>query len=135
MKIWRSYGSEHSANLVMIGSFESEDDARKSELLFSELNAKANEEHTAGRLKDDWTNTRYSDELLRFLTARNIMDYGFNDAALFLYEHHVRREGTRLILTTEESEVSAFLKLMLKGGAKVEIYSAHDHPGKYGRGR
>lgn len=135
MKVWRSYGSEHSANLVMIGSFETEDDARKIEDLFTEFSEKASEEHDGGRLKDDWTNTRYSDEVLKFLMDNNVTDYGYNDLAIFLYEHHVRRDGKKLVVTTEESEISAFLKLMLKGGAKVEIYSAHDHPGKYGRGR
>ncbi len=34
----------------------------------------------------------------------------------------------KIILTTNESEVSAFFKLMIEKGAKVEIYSANDYP-------
>jgi len=45
-------------------------------------------------------------------------------------------EGDKIILTTEESEVSAFFKLMIIKGAKVEIYSAHDYPdAEYGRSK
>jgi hypothetical protein len=135
MKLWRSFGSEHSSNIVMIGAFKSEDDAKKIEKLFQELHQVATDEHAAGRLKDDWSNTRYSEPLLKFLSERNISDLGYNDAAIFLYEYHLSRDGSRLVLTTEEGELNAFIKLMMKGGAKIELYSAHDYPGKYGRGR
>lgn len=41
-----------------------------------------------------------------------------------------------MILTTDESEVSAFLKVMIQKEAKVEVYSAHDYPDtEYGRGK
>jgi hypothetical protein len=119
----------------MIGSFRSEDDARKIETLFHEVHQLANEEYAAGRLRDDWSNTRFSDRMLSFFTEKNIVDFGHNDAAIFLYEYALNREGDRLVLTTEEGELNAFIKLMLKGGAKVELYSAHHHPGRYGRGR
>jgi len=135
MKIWRSFGSEHSSNIVMIGSFKTEEDAAKIEQLFQELHDLANEEHAAGQLNDDWSNTKYSDRMLKFMSDKNIGDLGYNDAAIFLYEYRLHRDGDRLVLTTEEGELSAFVKLMLKGGAKIELYSAHDYPGKYGRGR
>ncbi len=45
-------------------------------------------------------------------------------------------EGDKIIVTTEEFEVSAFFKLMILKDAKVEIYSAHDYPDtEYGRGK
>jgi hypothetical protein len=135
MKIWRSFGSEHSSNIVMIGNFKSETDAQKTEQLFEELHQLANEEHAAGNLKDDWSNTRYSDRMLKFFSEKNIADLGYNDAAIFLYDYRLRRDGQKLVLTTEEGELNAFIKLMLKGGAKIELYSAHDYPGQYGRGR
>ncbi|WP_251259298.1 DUF6375 family protein [Klebsiella michiganensis] len=31
-------------------------------------------------------------------------------------------------MTTDEAEVSAFVKLFVEAGAKVEIFSAHDYP-------
>ena len=54
----------------------------------------------------------------------------------FLYDTSTRVEGDKIILTTEECEVSAFFKLMITKGARVEIYSAHDYPdADYGRGK
>lgn len=135
MKIWHSYGSEHSSNMVLIGTFKTEEDAAKIERLFSELETVATEENQAGRLSSAWENTKFSERLMEFFRSENIWDFGYNDPAIFLYEYNVRRAGEQLIVTTEEAEFSAFLKLMLKGGAKIELYSAHNYPGRYGRGR
>ena len=98
---------------------DTEDDAQKIESLFHELHQLTSEEHAAGRLKDDWSNTNYSERLLTFL-SENSLELGYNDAAIFLYEYHLKREGDRLVL---------------RGGAKIELYSAHSYPGRYGRGR
>jgi hypothetical protein len=121
--------------MVLIGTFKTEEDAVKIEALFSELETVATEENQAGRLRSDWENTKFSDRLMEFFRKENIWDFGYNDPAIFLYEYKVRRAGEQLIVTTEETEFSAFLKLMLKGGAKIELYSAHNYPGRYGRGR
>jgi hypothetical protein len=121
--------------MVLIGTFQNEQDAQKIERLFAEMEAVATEENQAGRLSSDWDNTKFSDQLMEFFRKENIWDFGHNDPAIFLYEHRVRRAGEQLIVTTEETEFSAFLKLMLKGSAKIEVYSAHDYPGRYGRGR
>ncbi|EUA59807.1 hypothetical protein I550_2955 [Mycobacterium intracellulare 1956] len=32
------------------------------------------------------------------------------------------------MITTDESDVQALLKVLLDGGARVEVYSAHDYP-------
>jgi hypothetical protein len=40
----------------------------------------------------------------------------------------VERSGADLVLRTEEVDVAGFLKIMIDGGAKVEVYSAHVHP-------
>ena len=46
----------------------------------------------------------------------------------FSYDARTHVEGDKIILETDESEVSAFFKLMILKGAKVEIYSAHEYP-------
>ena len=38
-----------------------------------------------------------------------------------------------LVITTDESDVGAFIKIMTDGGAKIEVYSAHDQKSPYGR--
>jgi hypothetical protein len=40
----------------------------------------------------------------------------------------VETKGNDIVLTTEEIEVSAFLKVLIDHGARVEVYSAHDYP-------
>jgi hypothetical protein len=54
----------------------------------------------------------------------------------FAYEVSVELQGNDLVLTTEEFDISAFLKVMFLQGARIEVYSAHDYPNTaHGRGR
>ena len=39
----------------------------------------------------------------------------------------------QVVITTDEPDVSAFLKLMVDKGARVEVFSAHDYPDPSGR--
>jgi hypothetical protein len=73
---------------------------------------------------------------LDFLQEINCYGLSPSELEQFLYDISTKVEGNKIILTTDESEVSAFFKLMLEKGAKVEIYSAHDYPeAEYGRGK
>lgn len=131
MKIWHGYGSEHSMNLVMIGHFKSSQDAEKTQELINKLSEGLREKIEIGKSGD-----RFSDDVLGLLREKEIYNLGPPELEQFLYDTCTRVEGDKIILTTEESEVSAFLKLMVSEGAKVEIYSAHNYPDtKYGRGK
>ncbi len=131
MKVWRGYGSEHSMNLVMIGQFKSVDDARKAKQTIDQLTAKLADKIEVGR-----TRNRFGDEVLALLKDANIYTLGPLELEQFLYDVSTRIEEDKLILTTDESEVSAFMKLMIDRGAKIEIFSAHDYPdAEYGRGK
>lgn len=46
----------------------------------------------------------------------------------FNYEFSVEVQGDTLVLTTEEYDISAFLKILVNGGARVEVFSRHDYP-------
>jgi hypothetical protein len=59
------------------------------------------------------------------------MNYG--DPETLLYEFDAKREGEKVVITTEEMEVGAFLKILVNRGARVQVYSAHDFPGEFGR--
>jgi hypothetical protein len=131
MKVWRGYGSEHSMNLVMIGQFKSIEDAKKTkeemDLLTKELTNKID----VGRPLN-----RYGDEVLDLLGKINCHILAPSELEQFLYEFTSEVEGEKVILTTEESDISAFVKLMINKGAKIEIFSAHDYPdAEYGRGK
>ncbi|MCK5431267.1 MAG: hypothetical protein KAJ03_00915 [Gammaproteobacteria bacterium] len=131
MKIWHGYGSEHSMNLVMIGQFKSSDDAEKTHQLIEQLSEGLKDKIDIGTSRN-----RFGDDVLDLLRGINCNILSPPELEQFLYDTHTQVEGDKIILETEESDVSAFLKLMITKGAKIEIYSAHDYPDVgYGRGK
>ena len=131
MKIWHGYGSEHSMNLVMIGHFKSADDAKKTQNLIEQLTEGLRDKIDIGTYRD-----RFDDEVMDLLRKINCYSLSPSELEHFLYDSNTQVEGDKIVLTTDESEVSAFFKLMINNGAKVEIYSAHDYPNaEYGRGK
>lgn len=131
MKIWHGYGSEHSMNLVMIGHFKSPEDAKKTQKLIEQLSEGLRDKIDIGTSRD-----RFGDDVLDLLRESNCYILSPSELEHFLYDTHTRVEEDKIILKTDESEVSAFFKLMITKGARVEIYSADDYPdAEYGRGK
>ncbi|TQV64418.1 MAG: hypothetical protein FNT29_05105 [Halothiobacillaceae bacterium] len=128
MRIWNGYGSEHSMNLVLIGRFKRAQDADKVEKDIDKLSAQA--------LKDDSYSIsfagpedhRFSDDMLSLLRSLNLYSLGPADLGQLVSDHHLSREGDQITVTTDEAEVSAFVKLFIEAGAKVEVFSSHDYP-------
>ncbi len=123
MKIWHGYGSEHSMNLVMIGHFKSTEDSQKTHRLIKQLT-----EGLRDKIDVDSQHDRFDDDVIGLLKETNCYNLSPFELEQFLYDVYTQVEKNKLILTTDESEVSAFFKLMIDNGAKVEIYSAHDYP-------
>lgn len=131
MKIWTSYGSEHSMNLVMVGTFKTIDAATKTKELAERLS-----ELLHHQVELDGLTTRFSDDVMKILWNENVHILAPQEIEHFSYEHSLDQEKEKLIYTTEDSEFSAFLKLFIDKGAKVEVYSAHDFPdAEHGRGK
>jgi hypothetical protein len=131
MKIWQGYGSEHSMNLVMIGHFKSAEDAETTQELIEQLSKGLSDKIDIGTSRD-----RFSDEVMDLLRETGCYNLSPSELEHLLYDKRIRVEENKIILTTDEFEVSAFFKLMIEKGAKVEIYSAHDYPDtEYGRGK
>ena len=88
MKIWQSYGSEHSINLVMIGRFKELSDAEEAkaliDALFDDLNNK---------VQIETRQDRYSSEVLDLLMSRNISYLSPQELGQFLFDIDVRLEG------------------------------------------
>jgi hypothetical protein len=134
MKIWRGYGSEHSMNLVMIGTFDTIEDATQAEAVIDRVTNQVSAEVQGGEIQVGEFNDRISDTMRELLMELHLYTIGANELEHFHYDTRVAREGNRLILTTDEADVSAFLKVFVARGARVEVYSAHDHRGTgYGR--
>ena len=125
MKIWRGYGSEHSMNLVMIGHFKNSADAEKTQELIQYLTDELRDRVNVGESPD-----AYTDEVRKILRDKECYTLRPFELEHFLYDHSTHLEGDKIILRTDESEVSGYFKLMVHNGAKVEIYSAHDYPAK-----
>ncbi|MFA6055241.1 MAG: DUF6375 family protein [Thermodesulfovibrionales bacterium] len=131
MKIWNGYGSEHSMNLVMIGHFKTAEEAEKTEKLIEQLTEGLRDKIDVGTSPN-----RFSDAVMDLLRKVNVYDLSPSELEHFLYDTRTCVDGDKIIVTTDESEVSAFLKLMVMKGARVEVYSAHDYPDTdYGRGK
>ena len=136
MKIWYQHGSEHSANLVMIGHFEDASDATKAKEIIDALTKQVDEDQSNGTLTLGSPSRRYGTEMLDLLGRLNIATIGPQEIEQFAYEVSVKIDGSDLVLTTDEFDISAFLKVMFEKGARIEVYSAHDYPNtSYGRGR
>jgi hypothetical protein len=136
MKIWYQHGSEHSANLVMIGHFKDATEATKAKEIIDELTKQVLEDQDKGALVLGSPSERYSGAMLDLLARLNVASIGPRELEQLLYEASVEVEGSKMILTTEEVDISAFLKVIFDRGARIEVYSAHDYPNtEYGRGR
>jgi hypothetical protein len=134
MKIWYQHGSEHSANLVMIGHFENATEATKAKEIIDVLAEQVAKDQDKGTLVLGSPSERFGKEMLDLLGRLNVASIGPRELEQFAYEVSVKVEGSKIVLTTEEIDISAFLKVMFDRGARIEIYSAHNHP-ETGRGR
>ena len=123
MKIWRSYGSEHSMNLVMIGRFKQESDAERAEELLNCLFEKV-----LSLAESDLYEDRFTSDVSDLLRSKNILYLSPNELTQFRYDVSFNRNGNQIRFTSDEQDISAMLKLMLIEGAKVEVFSAHDYP-------
>ena len=128
MKIWNGYGSEHSMNLVLIGRFKRAQDAEKVEKDIDSLSAQASKDDSHSITFGEPEDQRFSDDMLSLLRNLNLTTLGPADLGQLVSEHDLRREGDRITVTTDEAEVSAFVKIFIEAGAKVEVFSAHDYP-------
>lgn len=128
MKIWNGYGSEHSMNLVLIGRFKRAQDAEKVEKDIKKLSDQASKDDCHSISFAEPEDQRFSDDMLSLLRSLNLNSLGPADLGQLVSDHRLAREGDQITVTTDEAEVSAFVKLFIDAGAKVEVFSAHDYP-------
>jgi hypothetical protein len=71
---------------------------------------------------------RFSDDALALLEKVKFHSVSRAELEQFAYNIPAEVKGDRIVITTDEPDVSAFLKLMIDKGAQVEVYSKHDYP-------
>lgn len=132
MKIWNAYASEHSMNLVMIGRFKEVRDAQEAKQIIDRLAEQVSAESGAYEPDSDVRGRRFSDEMLQLLTESRFHSVYPAELGQFGLDVRVEVQGSHVVITTDEADISAFLKLLLEKGARVEVYSAHDYPDESG---
>ncbi|CAN5803447.1 hypothetical protein BH09VER1_BH09VER1_49620 [soil metagenome] len=120
MKIWNAYGSEHSMNLVMIGRFKDAGTAEAAKDAIEEL-----QQYFMDHEPDGVT---YSREVMDLFGKLNVHTIGSAELGQFRYEFSISAAQERVVIYTDESDVSALWKVLIDRGAKVEIFSIHDYP-------
>lgn len=132
MKVWYGFGSEHSANLVLIGEFETADLANETLDLLNEATDIARADEAAGRLNAGTVLKGFTDDQMEFFKKTNL-SFNYGDPESLLFDFDAKRVDSSVVITTEEFEIGAFMKTLLHKGAKIQVYSAHDHPDGFGR--
>lgn len=122
MKIWTSYGAEHSLNLVIIGQFKEAADAEEFESLISSLS-----EFLSNDPDFDVDADRFSSSLLDYLGKKNLFCLSPQQLTQLLYEMQIKREGNKIIISSDD-DLNALTSLLIHEGAKVEVFSAHNYP-------
>lgn len=119
MKLWNAYSSEHSMNLVMIGRFKDVGAAEAAKDAIEELQSyfTVNEPEAE----------TYSEDVMEMLSRLKTHSIGPSELEQFRNEFRVSTKQENVVITTDEIEVSAIWKLLLERGAKIEMFSAHDH--------
>lgn len=123
MKVWAGYGSEHSYSLTLIGRFVDSSSAKRAEGQFRRLAEAAEAE-----LPDySWQkeDARFSAAMMELLEELKLYDLSRSDIDGFAYEHSMEVSENELRISTDEGDVQGFIKVLIDGGAKVEIYSSH----------
>lgn len=136
MKVWHEHGSEHSMNLVMIGYFKEVHDAEKAKKLIDQFTEQVRAEPNAYRSINVPEGRRFSDKMMELMKETGLYNIGPDELDQYNYYMDIGVEGNKIVIKTEEADMSAVLKLLIEKGARVEVYSAHDYPDtEYGRGR
>jgi hypothetical protein len=125
MKVWFGYGSEHSANLVMIGKFKAASDAAKAKQSIDWLAQQVQADVDAKLINIGEQNDHFTKGMIELLSKLKIYSLGPAELEQFAYEIQVELNDNKLILRTDEVDVSAFFKVMFDSDARIEIYSAH----------
>lgn len=128
MKIWYGYGSDHSANLVLIGKFKSEADAEHVLKRIHDIMEKASSDLSESIIGPWDRNEQISEEMEAKIRELKIHGLSPNDLAEFaLMNCWPKQRSNELHFRTDDTEIGGVIKFMVHHGARVEVYCAYDH--------
>ena len=113
MKIWYQHGSEHSANLVMIGHFENATEATRPKRSSTRSRSRSRRTRTRARSSSAVPRSDTATEMLDLLGRLNIGSIGPRELEQFAYEVNVKARGKQDLSSRRRNiDISAFLKVM-----------------------
>lgn len=130
MKIWTGYSSEHSMNLVLIGKFKQTKDAEAVADVIKKLREQASKDDAYAIAHAPPEDQRFSDGMMALIHQFQLHTLAPEELGQFNFEHSVKQDGDTIRISTDEADVSAFIKLFVDSGGRVEVYSAHHYPDK-----
>lgn len=130
MKIWTGHSSEHSMNLVLIGKFKQAKDAEAVADVIKKLGEQASRDDAYAIAHAPPEGQRFSDGMMALIRQFQLYTLAPEELGQFTFEHSVEHDDDTIKISTDEADVSAFIKLFVDSGARVEVYSAHDYPDK-----
>lgn len=125
MKVWKSFGSEHSQNLVLIGKFKTTGEAEDFKEKFDDLTGFLVDQEASGNLSYDAD--RFNKPLMDYLSQNKIYHLSPQLLMQLIYDINVLVSGNEIHATSDD-DLNALISLLLDKGAKVEVFSAHDYP-------
>ena len=109
----------------MIGKFKDVGSAEKAKAAIDEITA-----FMRVRDEDSRDADHYSDGVLAVLRKVEFHSCAPMELEQFTYDMSAELKGDQIVITTDEPDISAFLKLLIEKGARVEVYSSNDYPDK-----
>ena len=126
MKIWKGFGSEHSANMVLIGHFKDVQSATETKKLIEEFQEVVEASRDAGEFDVGQPPEYYPEKVLHFVSEHNFHPTP-KDLEDVLYDYTMDQSECDIKIHTEEQAFQFFINAMIRKGAKIEVFSAHDY--------
>ena len=122
MKIWKSYGAEHSMNLVIVGKFKNVTDADECMSLVNTM-----KNFLCEQSDFDVDSDRYTPEVSDYLFKKNLYFLSPQQLGQLMYDMHIEQNGNEIRISADD-DLNALVSLLIHKGAKVEAFSAHNYP-------
>lgn len=123
MKIWKSFSAEHSAKLRIVGKFKNAEDLKSARETIEALTNEVMKQDVCRLEKASCTK-----EIENILHNSNIYNIGEEDLIHFTHAHSIDYESDSVVINTDELDIQGLIKVLIKNGAKIEMYSKHDYP-------
>ena len=123
MKIWTGYGSEHSANLVMLGKFKTPEDATNFLKELEKLERLIQEDNS----RDD-VFRKFPEKILdeicsgRIRFCNDFAPKDLNDFRMDLQRYQRDDDQTIVEFKSDETGWAGLIKMMLNAGARIELF-------------